>query len=133
MSKIIKVSILTVIIVFCISTTIFAINVSDYKPEKPEGYSEFTEIGGGAVGVLQYVGITFAVVILALLGIKYMFGSIEKKAEYKKSMMPYVVGCAFIICSSIFVRLIYLTVDEWTEADEAEKNSKENIGCFFKD
>ena len=50
-------------------------------------------LGNNIVKILQTAGVVLSVVILIVLGIKYMLGSAEEKAEYKKTMMPYVIGC----------------------------------------
>ena len=44
------------------------------------------------LGIIQVVGTVVAVVMLIVIGIKYMTGSIEEKADYKKSMIPYLIG-----------------------------------------
>ena len=48
-----------------------------------------------------------AVIILIVLGVKYMMGSAEEKAEYKKTLLPYFIGALFVfgagaICTVIF-------------------------------
>lgn len=44
-----------------------------------------------------------------ILGIKYMTGSLEEKAEYKKSMIPYLIGVAiFFSLSTILTTIIDL-------------------------
>ncbi|MEI3401230.1 MAG: hypothetical protein V8R51_02250 [Clostridia bacterium] len=45
---------------------------------------------------MQTVGIVLSVVILIILGIKYMMGSAEEKAEYKKTMIPYLIGAVSV-------------------------------------
>lgn len=35
-----------------------------------------------------------------IIGIKYMTGSLEEKANYKKTMVPYLVGCVILFRSS---------------------------------
>ena len=42
------------------------------------------------------VGVALAVIIGLLLGIKFMIGSTEEKAEIKKLLLPYVVGCLVV-------------------------------------
>ena len=41
-----------------------------------------------------------------ILGIKYMIGSVEEKAEYKKSMIPYIIGILLLVSTSAIVGLI---------------------------
>lgn len=71
------------------------------------GATEMQNVGKSIVGILRTVGIILSVVILIVLGIKYMMGSAEEKADYKKSMMPYIVGAALIFAASVFSQVIY--------------------------
>lgn len=48
--------------------------------------------GASIVSVIQVIGIIVTIVSLILIGIKYMTGSLEEKADYKKSMIPYLIG-----------------------------------------
>lgn len=71
------------------------------------GQTEIQQLGKQIVGVVQTVGIVIAVVILLVLGIKYMMGSAEEKADYKKSMIPYIVGAILIFASTTIVNIVY--------------------------
>lgn len=46
--------------------------------------------------ILLSVGVAVAVIVGAIIGIKLMASSIEEKAEAKKLLVPYVVGCAVV-------------------------------------
>lgn len=72
-----------------------------------EAENEIKAIGGKIIGLIQGVGIVLTVVILSILGIKYMMGSAEEKAEYKKTMIPYVVGAVCIFASTSIATLVY--------------------------
>ena len=87
------------VITYGIILWFFALNGNNGQPISglDKQYKEF--IGGtlfrlGGVAVPMYV--LYAVVLVAFLGIKYMLGSAEEKAEYKKDMIPYLVG-AFLL------------------------------------
>lgn len=73
--------------------------------------SEITNLGQKIIGAIQVIGIVIAVVVLLVLGIKYMVGSAEEKAEYKKTMMPYVVGALLIFAASTIVNVLYNVID----------------------
>ena len=45
---------------------------------------------------LLFIGIVVAVIVGLILGIKYMAGSIDQKAEIKQTLIPYVTGCIII-------------------------------------
>ena len=64
-------------------------------------------IGGQIAGILTTVGMVVAVIVLLVLGIKYMMGSASEKAEYKKTMIPYIVGAILILGASAIVKIIF--------------------------
>lgn len=64
-------------------------------------------LGNQIVTVVRTVGVLVAVVILLILGIKYMMGSAEEKADYKKSMIPYIVGAVLIFAASTITGIVY--------------------------
>ena len=82
------------------------ISPGDITSIAPEG-NEIQDVGGRILGVLQTVGVVLAVIILVILGIKYMMGSAEEKAEYKKTMIPYLVGAVFIFAAPILANIVY--------------------------
>jgi len=47
--------------------------------------------------------------MLIVLGIKYVLGSADQKAEYRKSMFPYFIGAVLIFGFSNITQVIY----EW--------------------
>jgi len=46
--------------------------------------------------VFLSIGIITAVIIAAILGIKFMVGSVEVQAKVKESLIPFIVGCVVI-------------------------------------
>ena len=74
---------------------------------KATGTDEVQKFGQNIMGVIQVVGVVIAVIILMVLGIKYMMGSAEEKAEYKKTMIPYLVGAILIFSASTIANVIY--------------------------
>ncbi len=76
---------------------------------KPSDYSDDSGISGiiqNIVKVVNIVGVGIAIIILLILGIKYMIGSAEEKADYKKSMIPYLVGAVLIFAGTSIVNVI---------------------------
>ncbi len=108
--KFVKVlSVLLMIIMLCsIAVNVFALTPSDIKgADTVTGSTEISNVGKSIVGILRTVGIVLSVIILIVLGIKYMMGSAEEKADYKKSMIPYIVGAALIFAASAFAQVIF--------------------------
>lgn len=46
--------------------------------------------------VLLVVATAVSVLVGIIVGIKYMIGSVEEKAEYKKLLVPYLAGCVAV-------------------------------------
>ena len=67
---------------------------------------DVTNIGNQIIGIITTVGVVVAVVILLVLGIKYMMGSASEKAEYKKTMIPYLVGAILIFGASAITKVV---------------------------
>ena len=100
--------ILIAMVIISISLNCFALSPIEVSgTDNPTGTSQITKVGNDIVGIFQVVGVVLAVVIIIVLGIKYMLGSAEEKSEYKKSMLPYVIGAALIFLCSIFANVIY--------------------------
>lgn len=72
-----------------------------------EGATSATNIGNKILGIIQVVGIILSVGCLMVLGIKYMMGSAEEKAEYKKTFIPYLVGALLLFAASALANTIY--------------------------
>ena len=62
--------------------------------------------------IVKTVGIILSVIALAIIGIKYMIGSIEERAEYKKTMIPYLVGVFLVFSVTTIPQLIYSIVND---------------------
>lgn len=64
--------------------------------------SSMNELGGletpvaNIMKAIRVIGVVIAIGSLTYMGIKYMMGSVEQKAEYKKTMIPYAVGAVLV-------------------------------------
>lgn len=45
---------------------------------------------------LLLLGVAIAVIVAAFLGIKFITGSVEEKADIKQSLIPFIIGCVVI-------------------------------------
>ena len=100
----------TILLVISLGTsTIFAFTPSQVQPTDP-GTNDIQTLGGKILGILQTVGIVLSVIILVILGIKYMMGSAEEKAEYKKTMIPYLVGAVLIFLAPTIANTVYTLI-----------------------
>lgn len=110
-----------IIVALAIIFTILAIGVMSYATTTQAGDllkeldgssttvndTNIKNLGNSIIAVVRVVGVVIAVVILLILGIKYMMGSAEEKADYKKSMIPYIVGAILIFASTAIVGVVY--------------------------
>ena len=46
--------------------------------------------------ILLVIGICVAVIMTSILGIKFMLGSIEEKAQVKEALIPFIIGCIVV-------------------------------------
>ena len=61
---------------------------------------------GRVLGIINVIGIISSVIVLCVIGIKYIIGSVEEKAEYKKAMIPYIIGAFFIASATSIPNII---------------------------
>jgi len=111
--KTIKILSIIIMAIMVISISVNSFAALDFAPNQVEasgevtGKTEIQNLGNSIVGILQTVGVVLSVVVLIILGIKYMMGSSEEKAEYKKTMIPYIVGAALIFTASVLANVVF--------------------------
>lgn len=81
-------------------------NADKYRPGNETVPTNVTKMIGTIANAIQIIGIVLSAIILVMLGIKYVMGSAEEKADYKKSMIPFLIGAIFIATSGTIVKLI---------------------------
>ena len=118
--QIIVITLIIAIITF-ISTNVYGVDTSFYEPDPVGTPSSFYSRVGIVLGWIKYIGILVAVVALTIIGIRYLFGSVEGKAEYKKTMMPYVLGCFLLVATSTIVGLIADVADTTVKTNPTDE------------
>lgn len=94
-----------ILILFVVNIT-DAFSLNDLSGDT-KGTNEIQDVGNKAVTIISTIGSILSVIVIIVLGIKYMLGSVEEKAEYKKTLLPYVIGAAFIFAASTISQIIY--------------------------
>lgn len=61
---------------------------------------------GKILSIVRIIGMAVAVIMLTILGIKYVAASPNEKAEYKKGMTIYVVGAVLLFGASLLLGVI---------------------------
>ena len=59
--------------------------------------------------VLLALGVCIAVLISAILGVKFMIGSVEEKAQIKDAMVPFIIGC-IVVFGAFGIWKIFVTI-----------------------
>ena len=116
--KIVSIILVIMIALMAVSNVVLAApdlsaDIKDMANGSGNQPKEVLNLGKTIVSIMQTVGIVVAVVVLLVLGIKYMMGSAEEKAEYKKTMIPYLVGAILIFASTTIVNVVYNTANSF--------------------
>lgn len=59
--------------------------------------------------ILLVAGIIIAVILSSILGIKFMIGSVEEKAQVKETLIPFVIGC-IVVFGAFTIWKIFVTI-----------------------
>lgn len=85
------------------------LNLGDLDQYKGKGEDapQFIEKVNVIVSVLEAVGVILSVIILIVIGIKYMLGMCRGEGCYKKSMIPYLIGAFMVFTVSLIPQIIF--------------------------
>ena len=109
MKKLIKILPIIMIVMMVVMTTssVFATDLySQINPNAGSGGDKFMSAGNSILGIIRIVGVVISVGVLMVLGIKYMMGSAQEKAEYKKTFIPYIIGVALLFAATVIAPAI---------------------------
>lgn len=80
-----------------------------WKPSSTNSVSngdELETVGNKVIGSVKVVGTIMSVITLIIMGIRYALGSLEEKAEYKKTMKPYIIGAVMVFAITNILGII---------------------------
>ena len=102
------IAILTIILLINQVNATQVINTDEYKPNQTEvtGATQFLNASNRLIGVMQVIGSLISVIALILIGIKYIIGSVEERAEYKKTLKPYLIGAVMVFAITNLLAII---------------------------
>ena len=107
MKKVLKIFIIILLILICSSQTIYAMKLEQLNGNSDRDITPIENAGNGIIKVCTTIGSIVSVLVLIALGIKYMFGSVEEKATYKKTLLPYFIGAILVFAGSTIASVIY--------------------------
>lgn len=72
--------------------------MSDAKPSNMAtgSGSNIPKIINTIIGLLQVAGTGISIIVVTILGIKYLMASPSEKADTKKSILPIIIGCVLL-------------------------------------
>lgn len=71
------------------------------------GTSDMQNIGSKIMSFIWVLSIIVAVVVLMYTGLKFIVGSANEKAEYKKSLVPIVVGVLILVFATTIIKALF--------------------------
>ncbi|MCI9016568.1 MAG: hypothetical protein HFJ53_05340 [Clostridia bacterium] len=114
MKKVIKFIVIGIAISLVFTNIIFASGITDpieqadfYKPKVQGENSKLIEIGKTILNVIQLIAVVIAVATLIFTGIRYMYGGIESKANFKETMIPYIIGVFMTFAITTILQIVY--------------------------
>lgn len=117
-AKILSTILMVVMMLSIVSTNVLAAGGSALTPAEVMNNADYNmgDTGlvtkaGKVIGMIRNISVIAAVIIIMILGVKYMLGSVEEKAEYKKSFMPLIVGIILVVAASSIAAFIFDMVD----------------------
>lgn len=63
--------------------------------------------GGKAIAIASTIGAITSVVVLVIIGMKYIAGSADEKANYKETLTPYFIGAILVFAASSIAGVVY--------------------------
>lgn len=90
-------------------------NAGEWDPKDSKGDiiditnadKKVSDIGNRIIGAIQVVGSLVSVIALIIIGIRYMLGSVEEKAQYKETLGPYILGAGLVFGISNILGIVY--------------------------
>ena len=112
--KIISTILLAVLLITTVSQAVLATNyagIINSVDQQGQGDSEdvngIKEVAGRIIKAIRNIAAIVAVVIVSILGIKYMIGSTQERADYKKSFIPLIVGVIVVVAAAQIATMIF--------------------------
>lgn len=112
--KIVSIMMMAVMVIM-VATPVFAKTVDpsstlqSVTATTPTDTSNVLSLVNKILGFLQWAAIIGGVIIITILGIKYMMGSLEEKADYKKSMIPLIIGIIVVMGATTIANILFKT------------------------
>lgn len=124
MKKILYIIVIGFLLISSLANNVFAIDTQEFYNviENPGAYKPGTttyvfdadtlkDMANRIIGVLQVIGTILSVAVLGVIGIKYMVSSVEERAEYKKTLRPYLIGAIMVFGITNILALVIKIIE----------------------
>lgn len=110
--------IICIILIFIVALSLFSVSMADSLDPKTamsgmkedastaEGSETIRPVINAVIGVIQVAGTGISLVMVSILGIKYMLAAPNDKADVKKQIMPMAIGAIILFGSVNIVQII---------------------------
>lgn len=106
--KIFTIILLIGIILISFSDVVFAAKLEPTQITPTYGdVGSLQKTAGKIMGMIRNIAVIASVIIIMILGVKFMLGSVEEKAEYKKSFMPLIIGIVLVVAATSIATFIF--------------------------
>lgn len=108
-----------ILITICNSNSVFAMDETITQADGFLGAANESPIDQGALkstsdyvyNVLFTIAVVLAFAVGMIIGIKFMFGSVDEQAKIKETLVPYVIG-VFVVFASFTIWKIVVNIGE---------------------
>ena len=75
----------------------------------------FKEVGRSVINIIRIVGVGIAIIMLIVIAIKFMSSEKKEKAEWKKTLLPYIIGAVILFAASGILQIVYNATEKLLE------------------
>ncbi len=108
--KIISTILIALFVVCAVANVVLADDVDPSKFTGSQGNmntDNINKVGNQVIYLIRLIGTMISVGVLVILGVKYMTASPEGKADFKSTMIPYLVGAVLVFAATWVASAIY--------------------------
>ena len=108
--KIISTILIALFVVCAVANVALAdgVDPSEFKGSQGSMNTEnINNVGNQVIYLIRLIGTMISVGVLVILGVKYMTASPEGKADFKSTMIPYLVGAVLVFAATWIASAIY--------------------------
>lgn len=117
--KLISIVAVIMIVTFMLISTVYEVKASNPgsiidRVNQAAGTADLGTTGdtlkdkaGTILAYIRNIAAIAGVIIISILGVKYIVGSVEQKAEYKKNFMPLIVGILIVVLATQIAKMLF--------------------------